>query len=124
MEFRGSPLLPILGRMLGAGAGAGIALLWVWFVFLGGSRFAEAGPPAWLAVAVFGGLGLAAVGAALRQTPLVLGIVGLISLFPVGLYMLMAPGFARWIGVLDLALILAAWMLWQSEDFRGEPPEG
>lgn len=101
----------------------GIALLWIWLVFLGGSQFGDAGPPAWLAVGVFGGLGLAAAGAALRRDPLIVGIVGLISFVPVGLYLLLAPSSARWIGVLDLVLVLAAWLLWKGDEFTGDMPE-
>jgi hypothetical protein len=43
--------------------------------------------------------------AAVRDEPVKLTLAGIISFLPIGLYLLFMPGFARWIGILNLAVI-------------------
>lgn len=43
--------------------------------------------------------------AAVRDEPVKLILAGVLSFVPIGLYLLFMPGFARWIGILDLGLV-------------------
>jgi hypothetical protein len=43
--------------------------------------------------------------AAVRDEPLKLTLAGIISFLPIGFYLLFMPGFARWIGILNLGVI-------------------
>lgn len=54
----------------------------------------------------FGSVALGAVFGAARDEPVVLILAGGISLFPGGLLLLMIPGPARWIALIDVVLIL------------------
>lgn len=97
-------------RFVAGASGIGVAVLWA-VVALGspGGRLAAvSGPPFWLAWAIFTALALVATATALRGSPVVALLAGLVSLFPVGLYLLVLPGVFRWIGVLDALLVLSA----------------
>ena len=60
--------------------------------------------------AVMATLALVAAWASFRPAPLVLVVVSAVSFLPVGLYVLLSPGYFSWIGVCNL-LCLAAGML-------------
>ena len=93
-----------MGALFGAGAAAGWLWLWVdrpW------GELGIATPSAVLVTAIFAGLALAGVGAALRDVPVVLALVGFFSLLPVGLYLLAAPGFLPVIGWCDVGMLVA-----------------
>jgi hypothetical protein len=95
--------------------------VWIWLVWL--SPYApggEGGPPSWIASVLFPGLAWAGAIAAFRDAPVVLGVVGVISLVPVGTFFLLAPGVLRLIGVAPLLMIAAAILLLRG--LREGPP--
>lgn len=86
--------------------------MWLWLVRLGPlAGGGMGGPPSWLAAILFPGLAWAGALAAFRDAPLVVGLAGLISLVPVGLFFLAAPGVLRLIGVPPLLMLAAALFL-------------
>lgn len=112
----GGPLSPLAAvRTSGVVAGVVVAVLWVVIALAPGPDLMGAGPPLWLAVGIFGGLGLAAARASLRQAPVVTALCGFISLVPVGVYLLFLPGLFRWIGVADLVVLVSGVAQWRLE---------
>lgn len=108
-------------RGLASLAATGVAVLWAVLAFRSPQGpLKDVGPPFWVAWAVFTSLALAVVGAAVRRAPLVMLVAAVISLVPVGLYVLMIPGVTRWIGVLDL--VVAASAAWAWREARREDP--
>jgi hypothetical protein len=53
--------------------------------------------------------------AAIRDEPVKLILAGVLSFIPIGLYLLFMPGFARWIGILDLAMVAMGVVLLRGE---------
>jgi hypothetical protein len=68
----------------------------------------ETVPPVVVAALLFPGIALAGARAAFTDAALVTGVCGLISLVPVGIYFLLAPGPLRLLGVPPLLLLAAA----------------
>jgi hypothetical protein len=52
--------------------------------------------------------------AAIRDEPVLLVLAGGLSLVPTGVFFLFMPGFARWIGILNLGLVIAGVILLRS----------
>lgn len=99
----------VAGRALALASATVSTLTWSWLVFFSPlTEGTEALPPAWVAAALFVGIAWAGVGGAFRDAPLVTGLVGFISLVPVGVYFLIAPWPLRLLGVAPLLMIAAA----------------
>lgn len=99
-------------RLLGALSGAGAAGAWLWLWV--GRPWGELGiatPAAALVTAIFAGMALAGLGAALKDVPVVLALVGLFSLLPVGTYFLVAPGYLPVIGWCDVGMLVSGAVL-------------
>ncbi len=56
-------------------------------------------PILFFSLAVWAGVG------AVKDEPIVMVVAGGLSFFPTGLFLLFIPGFVRWIGILDLAIV-------------------
>jgi len=116
-----------LARATAVLAAAGLVVLWAlmaWRATAGAAVPAAptpTGPPAFLALGIFASLAGAGGAAALRGAPLVTVIAALVSLVPVGLWLLLAPGPGRWIGALDLALLGAGVVLLRVPEGGGGP---
>ena len=72
-------------------------------------------PGAFMVTGIFGAVAVAGGIAALRDVPVGVAITGGISLFPVGLYLSLFPGSTRWIGLLDLAMLVIGIVLMRTE---------
>ncbi len=99
-----------------------LALLPLWAALIH-TLFAAAGsqpaPAVIMLPVLFLSLALWAVVAALRDEGMLLVLAGGLSFVPIGLFLLFMPGFARWIGVLNLALVGIGVVLLRTE---GELP--
>jgi hypothetical protein len=81
---------------------------------------------------VFTGLALAGGVAAVRDVPIVVVLAGGLSLIPVGFYLMLFPGPTRWVGLLDVGMLVIgvalvrADRIRQDEDLssRAPPPPG
>jgi hypothetical protein len=110
-----------LGRTLGALSGAVTSVLWMYAVWFPSPEISMSGvgvAVAWLmaVLAVF------AIIASVKGHHVVLFIAFLASFLPVGAYLLYVNDWPRWIGVLNVALLLAAVLIWQSaRRRRGQP---
>lgn len=86
-----------------------LTLLVLWF-FLVRYIFQQAGgqpaPAVLMLPLLFFSLAISAGVAALRDEPMVMVICGGLSLFPMGVFLLFMPGFPRWIGILDIGLVV------------------
>jgi len=102
---------PLVGRtaLRMLGVLMAVALLILWF-FLVRYLFQQAGgrpaPAVLMLPLLFFSLAISAGRAALRDEPMVMVIAGGLSLFPMGIFLLFMPGFPRWIGILDIGLVL------------------
>jgi len=67
---------------------------------------------------LFFSLAIWALVSALRDEGMVLVLAGGLSFVPIGLFLLFMPGFARWIGFLNLGLVAAGIALLRSEPER------
>jgi hypothetical protein len=111
----------VLGRTLGALSGAVTSVLWmyaVWFPSPGISMSGVSVAVAWL-MAV---LAIFAIIASVKGHPVVLFIAFLASFLPVGAFLLYVNDWPRWIGVLNVGLLLASVLIWQSARRRPERP--
>lgn len=103
-----------VSRGAAVAAGLGTTALWAFVAFDGpqGGLAIAVGPSFWVAWMTFTALGLVAAAGALLRAPLVTLVAGFVSLVPVGLYFLVLPGVFRWIGLLDVLLVVAAGITW------------
>jgi hypothetical protein len=120
-------------RIVAVGASVGLGALWTLLV-LGtgpsgagptvdpgpGSALLETGPPVWLVWGIFTSLAAAGAATAVRGAPGLTALVGFVSLVPVGLFLLAAPGLLRWIGVLDV-ILLGAGLVGLRASLRRDP---
>ena len=94
------------GRLLALLCGIGAALLWLGFGLRNPYAVAPAGSQ-WLA-GLFALLGLACAALGWWRRPELLALGALLSLTPVGIYLLGTPGLYAWIGVANLGCLVAA----------------
>lgn len=107
-------LLGVVAALLSAGGWGWLA----WSSITGAPS--ETVPPVVVAALLFPGIALAGARATFGDAPLVTGVCGLISLVPVGLYFLVAPGLLRLLGVPPVLLLAAAVLLATADG--GETP--
>lgn len=105
--------MKLAGRALGALSGAVTSILWMYAIWFPSPEISMSGVSvavAWLMamLAVF------AVIASVNGHPVVLFIAFLASFLPVGAYLLYVRDWPRWIGILNLVLLAASILLWQS----------
>ena len=110
--------MELAGRALGALSGAVTSVLWMYAVWFPSPEIKMEGAGvavAWLMalLAVF------AVIASVKGHHVVLFIAFLASFLPVGAFFLYVEDWPRWIGVLNIVLLLAAILIWQSARRRG-----
>lgn len=122
MSRRTASRKPLAGRLLGTISAAAAAGLWLAALAGAGSDPAFAGASRYLA----GALCLLSVGAAAaawagRAGPAT--ALGLLSFVPMGLYMLGAENWLRWIGVANLGYLAGVTLLWV-EVLRGRRAAG
>jgi hypothetical protein len=101
------------GRTLGALSGAVTSILWMYAIWFPSQEISMSGVSvavAWLMamIAVF------AIIASVKGHHVVLFVAFLASFLPVGAYLLYVRDWPRWIGVLNLILLAASILLWQS----------
>ena len=100
-----------------------LALVAMWFAFLRAAFASSTGgvpaPGAFVVTLIFSGIALAGGVGALRDVPVAVALTGLVSMLPVGLYLMVFPGPTRWIGVLDAALLMIGITLLR----QGDPEE-
>ena len=104
-RVRSARLIAVVAFLLSAGGWAWVA----WNTLTVAPE--ETLPPVIVAALLFPGIALAGARATFSDAPLVTGVCGLISLVPVGLYFLLAPGLLRLLGVPPLLLLAAAVVL-------------
>lgn len=99
-------------RGLGTVCGLVAAGTWLWlWIDEPWGELGIAVPAAALVTAIFVGLALAGVAAAVQDVPIVLLLTGLFSLVPVGIYFLLAPGFLPIVGWSDVGLLASGIVL-------------
>jgi hypothetical protein len=109
------------GRVLGALSGAVTSILWmyaIWFPSEGISMSGVSVAVAWFMAM----LAIFAIIASLRGHHGVLFVAFLASFLPVGAYLLYVRDWPRWIGVLNVALLAASILIWQSARRRRSAP--
>ena len=67
---------------------------------------------------VFTGLALAGGVAAVRDVPIVVALAGGLSLIPVGFYLMLFPGPTRWVGLLDVGMLVIGVALVRADRIR------
>ena len=113
-------MVELAGRTLGVLSGAVTSVLWMYAVWFPSPEITMSGVSvaiAWLMalLAVF------AVIASVRGHHVVLFIAFLASFLPVGAYLLYVRDWPRWIGILNVVLLLASVLIWQSARRRPGP---
>jgi hypothetical protein len=105
----------VFARVSGALACGGAAALWLILLFA--NPYGEEGMGAGTLFVAGAMIVLAVVGAvaSILGEPFLMGAVAVISLFPVGLYLLGTPGIFLGIGLCDLILLAAATLLYRAE---------
>jgi hypothetical protein len=71
-------------------------------------------PPFFFGLAAWAGV------AAIRDEPVLVVLTGGLSLVPTGVFFLFMPGFARWIGILNLGLVVVGVLLLRSAGEGGK----
>lgn len=109
------------GRALGALSGAVTSILWMYAIWFPSPEISMSGVS--VAVAWFMAmLAIFAIIASVKGHHVVLFVAFLASFLPVGAYLLYVRDWPRWIGVLNLVLLGASILLWQSTRRRRSPP--
>jgi hypothetical protein len=104
---------------VGALAGGVLALLWVYAIWFPSGGLTLAGP----SIIVAGLMALLAIFGAIASSKghsTVLLLIFIASFLPVGGYLLGVDHWLRWLGALDLMLLLAAGLIWWGAR-TGEP---
>jgi len=104
-------LVHLLSRGLGAVCGAALALAWVYAVWIPAAGIALTGMSFVVGIAL-ALAALIAVIASVHGHAAVVVIVFVASFFPVGAVLMTADHWLRWIGVLDLGLLVAGVGMW------------
>lgn len=104
-------LAAIAGRSVGSVAGGVLAVLWVYAIWFPSGGLTLAGPSIVLA-GLMAVLAIFAAIAASKGHSTVLLLIFIASFLPVGGYLLGVDHWLRWLGVLDLLLLLAAALIW------------
>lgn len=102
----------------GIGVIVAIALVVLWILFVRQIFLASAlrpAPAAFMFPILFFTLAISGGVAAIRDEPIRIIISGGLSLFPAGLLLAFIPGPSRWIGILDLTLLLLGIVLLRTE---------
>lgn len=111
-----NPRLRFRLRFIAGGLAAALVVLWVLLV---GYVILEAeyrpAPAVFMLPIFFFSLAIWAGVAALKDEPIVMVLAGGLSFLPMGLILLFMPGFARWIAIIDLALIAIGVALLRSD---------
>jgi hypothetical protein len=109
------------GRALGALSGAVTSILWMYAIWFPSPEIGMSGVS--VALAWFMAmLAIFAIIASVRGHHVVLFMAFLASFLPVGAFLLYVRDWPRWIGVLNLALLVASILLWQSaRRIRSQP---
>ncbi len=95
-----------------------LVVLWVFLVrYLFQQSGQEPAPAVLLLPLLFFSLAIWAGVAAVRDEPVLVLLAAGLSLVPTGLFLLFMPGFARWIGILNLGLLVIGMILlrWPGE---------
>ena len=104
-------LVHLLSRGLGALCGAALALAWLYAVWIPTAGIALTGTSFVVGIAL-ALAAIVAVIAAVHGHAAVVMLVFVASFFPVGAVLVTADHWLRWIGVLDLGLLVAAVGMW------------
>jgi hypothetical protein len=108
------------GRALGALSGAVTSVLWMYAIWFPSREISMSGVS--VAVAWFMAmLAIFAIIASVKGHSVVLFVAFLASFLPVGAFLLYVEDWPRWIGVLNLALLAASILIWQSGRRRRSP---
>jgi hypothetical protein len=120
-------IVDVAGRSIGALAGGAVSLAWMLAVWVPGAALKMSGVNLLVAL-LMALMALFAMIASLRGHVVVLVVVFVASFFPVGLVLLGAQHWMRWVGFADLCYVVAAGLIWlgkrgaRSEDHR-EPDQ-
>lgn len=115
--------MELAGRVLGALSGAVTSVLWMYAVWFPSEGIGMASASVAVAVAwLMAVIAIFAIIASVRGHHVVLFIAFLASFLPVGAFLLYVQDWPRWIGVLNVVLLLASVLIWQSARRRGRAP--
>ena len=115
--------LNAFGRAFGALCGAVLSVAWVFALWVPAARLTLSGVSVVVALllAVFA---VFATIASLRGHAVVVVLLFLASFFPIGAYLMPADHWLRWVGWLDLGLLLAAVLMWVTRHGAPASPAG
>jgi len=105
-------ILHLLGRGLGALCGVALGLGWAYALWVPTAGVALAGASVVLVALLMAVLALFAAIASWRGHPTVVVLVFLASFFPVGLSLLTSTHWLRWLGYLDVGLLVGGILIW------------
>ncbi len=105
-------VLHLLGRAVGALCGGALALGWAYALWVPTEGVALAGASVVLVSLLMATLALFAAIAAWRGHPTVVTLVFLASFFPVGLSLIPSEHWLKWLGFLDVGLLVSAVLIW------------
>jgi hypothetical protein len=99
-----------IGRGIGALAGSAAGILWVYAIWFPSDTMSFSGASIGVA-ALMALFALFAVIASTRGHSGILFAMFLVSFLPIGAFLLYAAGWPRWIGILDVLLLLASFLI-------------
>jgi hypothetical protein len=105
-------ILHMAGRALGALCGGALSLGWAYALWVPTAGVALAGASVVLVALLMAALALFAAIASWRGHPTVVMLVFLASFFPVGLSLVPSEHWLRWLGYLDVGLLVGGLLIW------------
>lgn len=102
-----------LGRGLGVACGAAVAAAWAFVLWVPSAGLTVTGISVVTAL-VLVALGVFAAIAAAHGHGLVVALLFLASFFPVGAFLLPTDHWLKWVGWVDLGLLVAAILIWST----------
>jgi hypothetical protein len=109
------------GRALGALCGAALSVAWVFALWVPAARLTLSGVSVVVAL-LLATFAVFATIASIRGHAVVVVLLFLASFFPIGAYLMPADHWLRWVGWVDLGLLVAAVLIWVTR--RAAPTNG
>lgn len=110
-------LIRTVGKVIGVVSGGVAAIMWTQLMWFGGFEWSQPFP-VFVVAMIMVIISVAVVIAAFREHNRVLLFLFVISFFPIGISIITADHWIRWVGFVNLGYLLAGILMWESGQSR------
>ncbi len=107
----------MLGKFIGITSGGAATIMWIQLMWFGGFEWSQPFPVFFVAMAMVI-ISIAVIIASLHGHSRALLFLFVISFFPIGISIFTAEHWIRWVAVVNIGYLLAALLLWRSDQTK------